>query len=92
MIAVNILNHKGDVLVQSNAIRINKFGENKKEVALTIISAVIAVIGFFTIWRLCETTELIYIDDVMYADWTRHDINHFLNRSQFIGIPLMEEP
>lgn len=50
MIAVNILNHKGDVLVQSNAIRINKFGENKKEVALTIISAVIAVIDFFTIW------------------------------------------
>ena len=60
--------------LSSNKIKVDK------EKCLLAISIVTSFISLFFLWKLCETISLVYIDDVMYADWTKHGISHFFER------------
>jgi hypothetical protein len=60
--------------VSSNKINLNK------ENFLFVVSVITSFILLFSFWRLCETISLIYIDDVMYADWTQHGLSHFFEK------------
>ena len=53
---------------------------NSLEKKKTLLSALFLFVVFILFWRICETTSLIYIDDVMYANWTQHGLQYFFEQ------------
>lgn len=55
----------------------NDISSINKTKILSYCSILFAFISFAIFWRICETVTLIYIDDVMYANWTQHGLKYF---------------
>ena len=54
---------------------------NTKNKVSTIISAILMFACIIACGLLCSTITMIFIDDVMYGDWTHHGIRYFLEKN-----------
>lgn len=54
---------------------------SKKQKTLTALSIAAVLTAVYLGWDLFEQIVLIYVDDIMYSDWTKHGLRYFIGKN-----------